>query len=164
MNYYPEPDSHIIYKVKVVLDLSNYATKKELDDSTGLDTSGLAAKKDFIALKAEADKLDINELVNVLTSLNNLKTKVDDLDVGKLKTIHVDQKKLSDVVDNEVVKNTKFNTLKTKVNTLENKIFYAATLIHINQYNTDKENIEKKIEDVDKKKYQIQAVWILQLF
>ena len=28
MSYYPEPDSHIIDKVKVVLYLSNYATKK----------------------------------------------------------------------------------------------------------------------------------------
>ena len=27
MSYYPEPDSHIRDKVKVVLDLSNYATK-----------------------------------------------------------------------------------------------------------------------------------------
>ena len=28
MNYYPEPDSYIRDKVKVVLHLSNYATKK----------------------------------------------------------------------------------------------------------------------------------------
>ena len=28
MSYYPEPDSHITDEVKVVLDLSNYATKK----------------------------------------------------------------------------------------------------------------------------------------
>ena len=28
MSYYPEPDSHIKYKVKVVLDLLNYATAK----------------------------------------------------------------------------------------------------------------------------------------
>ena len=28
MTYYPEPDIHIRDKVKVVLDLSNYATKK----------------------------------------------------------------------------------------------------------------------------------------
>ena len=28
MNYYPEPDSHIRDKVKVVLDLPNYATKE----------------------------------------------------------------------------------------------------------------------------------------
>ena len=27
MSYYPEPDNHIKGKVKVVLDLSNYATK-----------------------------------------------------------------------------------------------------------------------------------------
>ena len=72
-------------------------------------------------MKAEVDKLDINKLTNVPTSLNNLKTKIDDLDVGKLKTVPVDLKKLSDVVDNEVAKNTKFNTLKTKVNSLEKK-------------------------------------------
>ena len=70
-------------------------------------------------MKAEVDKLDINELVNVLTSLNNLKTKEDDLDACKLKTFPVDLKKLSDVVDNEVVKNRKSNLLKTKENSLE---------------------------------------------
>ena len=61
-----------------------------------------------------------------------LKTKIDDLDVGKLKTVRVDFKKLSDVVDKEVVKNSKFNTLKIKVDNLEHKIFDATTLIHIN--------------------------------
>ena len=50
------------------------------------------------------------------TSLNNLKTKVDDLDVDKLKTVPVDLKKLGKIVDNEVVKNTEFHTLKTKGN------------------------------------------------
>ena len=104
MSYYPEPDSHIRDKVKVVLKLTNYATKRELEHTTRV----------FIALKAEVDKLEINKLINVPTSLNNLKTKVDDLDVGNLKTVHVDLKRLSDVVDNEVVKKTKFNTLKAK--------------------------------------------------
>ena len=28
MNYYLEPDTHITEKVKIVLDLSNYVTKK----------------------------------------------------------------------------------------------------------------------------------------
>ena len=93
MSYYLEPDSHIRDKVKVVLNLSNYATKKELGHATGIDTSDLTAKKDFIALKAEVDKLDINKLTKVPTSLNNLKTKVDDLDLGKLKTVPVDWKK-----------------------------------------------------------------------
>ena len=94
--------------------------------------------------------------MNVPTSLKNLKTKVDDLDVGKLKTVPIDLKKLGDVVDNEVVENTKRNTLKTKVNSLEKKISDATKLIHMNKYNTDKQNLEKKIGDVDKK-YQIQV-------
>ena len=81
--------------------------KEELDHPADIDTSVLAAVKDFIALKAEADKLDINKLVNVPTILNNLKTKVDDLDVGKLKIVPVDLKKLSGIVDNEVVKHAK---------------------------------------------------------
>ena len=69
--------------------------------------------------------------MNVSTSLNNLKTKLDELDVGKLKTVPIDLKKLSDAVDNDVVKNTKLDTLKT-VNSLEKKIPDATTLIHIN--------------------------------
>ena len=45
-------------------------------------------------MKVEVDKLDVNKLVNLPTSLNNLKTKVDDLDTGKLKTVPVDLKKI----------------------------------------------------------------------
>ena len=101
-------------------------------------------------MKAAVGKLDINKLINVPTGLNNLKTRVNDLDVGKLKAVHVDLKKLSDAVDNEVVKNTKFKLIKTKVNNLDKKIPDATTVIHINQYNTDKQNFEKKIGDVDK--------------
>ena len=78
MSFYPEPDSHIRDKVKVVLDLSNYATKKELEHATGIDTSDLTTKKYFIVLKAEVDKLDIDNLTTVPTSLNNLKTKVEE--------------------------------------------------------------------------------------
>ena len=122
MSYYPEPDSHIRDKVKAALDLPNYATKKELDHATGIDTSDLATKKYFIALKAEVKKIDINKFVHVPTILNNLKTRGDGLDVGKLKTVPIDLKKLSDVVDNDVVKNTKYNTLKKKVNSLEKKV------------------------------------------
>ena len=61
-------------------------------------------------------------MVNGPTSLNNLNEKVDDLDFGKLKTVLVHLKKLSDLVDNEVVKNTKSNTLKTIINNLEYKL------------------------------------------
>ena len=52
----------------------------------------------------------------VPTSLNNFKIKVDDLDLGKLKAAPVDLKKIRDLVDNQVVKNTKFNAINTKVN------------------------------------------------
>ena len=52
-------------------------------------------------MNAEVGKLDINKLVNVSTSLGNLKTKLDDLDVAKLKTVPANLEKLSLVVDNE---------------------------------------------------------------
>ena len=55
VSYYPEPDSHIRDKVKVVLGLPSYATS------------------DFISLKAEVDKQDI--------------------DVGKLKAVPIAPKK-----------------------------------------------------------------------
>ena len=54
-------------------------------------------------------------MVNVPTILKNLKAKVVGLDVSALKTVPVDLKKLNDAVNNEVVKNTKFNTVKKKV-------------------------------------------------
>ena len=108
-------------------------------------------QKDFVAPKDEVVKLDVNKLVNVPTSLNNLKIKVDDSHVGKLKTVCVDLKKISDAVDKQVTKNTKFNTLKRKVNKLDKEIPDPTILYHINQYNTDKQSMEKKIVDVDKK-------------
>ena len=51
MSSYPEPDNHIRNKVKVVLDLSNYAKEKELNHATGVETSDLAAKKRFHCFK-----------------------------------------------------------------------------------------------------------------
>ena len=92
-------------------------------------------------MKVGIDKIYFNELGNVLTSLNNSKTKVDDLDVVKIKAFPLDLKKLSDVVDNEV----------------EKRILDSITLIHINQYNTDKKKISKRNGNVDKK-YQIKVV------
>ena len=71
-------------------------------------------------------------MFNVETTLNNLKTKLDDLDIVKLKIVPMDLKKLSDVVSKEFVKNTKFNKLNTKVNILEDKVSDATTLIGTN--------------------------------
>ena len=60
-------------------------------------------------MKAEIDKLDINELINVPTSFTNLKITEDDLDVDKLKFVPVYLKSVRDVVGKEVAKSTKFN-------------------------------------------------------
>ena len=73
-----------------------------------------------------------------------METKVDDLNVDKLKPFPVYLKKLRDVV-NKLLKVQKFNTLKTKVNRLDNKLPYATSLIHINQYNIGKTKFGKKM-------------------
>ena len=102
-----------------------YATKKESKDAIGADRSNLVDKNDFIVLKAEVDKLNVNKLVKVLCGLNDLKTKVDYFDVSKLKTFCRFEK--IDWYSKEIVKNTKFNKLNTKVNNLENEIPDAST-------------------------------------
>ena len=78
--------------VKVELDLSNYATKADLKNATGVDTFEFAKKVDLASLKSEIDKLDI----------------------GKLETTSVDLSKLSDAVKNEVVKKTVYDELVKK--------------------------------------------------
>ena len=61
--------------VKVELDLSNYATKLDLKNATGVDTSRFAKKTDLANLNSNSDKLDIDKLKNVPTNLSNLKNK-----------------------------------------------------------------------------------------
>ena len=50
-----------------------------------------------------------------------------------MQDLTVDLKQLSDVVDNEDVKNKKINILKTRVVNFRYKIPDATTLIYINQ-------------------------------
>ena len=52
-------------KLKVELDLSNYATKANLKNATGVDTSDFAKKTDLAYLKSNVGKLDIDSLKNV---------------------------------------------------------------------------------------------------
>ena len=85
-------------RVKVELDLSNYATKADLKTATGVDTSKFAKKVDLVNLKSNIDKLDIDKVKNVPTNLSNLESKVDKLDVDKLVPVPVDLSKLSDGV------------------------------------------------------------------
>ena len=86
MNYSPESEIHNRNKVKVVLDLTNYATKNNQNMLKVL-IHLIQLLKKFIASKAEFGKLDINKLFNVSTSLNTLKAKLDDLDVGELRSL-----------------------------------------------------------------------------
>ena len=56
------------------LDLSNYATKTDLKNATGVDISKFAKKVDLASLKSEVDELDIDKLEKVPTGLNSLKS------------------------------------------------------------------------------------------
>ena len=89
--YIPKPKS-LGGRVKDELDLSNYATKRDLKNATGADTSFFAKKTDLANSKSDVDKLDIDKLQNIPTNWNNLKSKVDKLDVDKLDPVPVDLK------------------------------------------------------------------------
>ena len=84
--------------------MSNYATKADLKNATGVDKSKFAKKIDLASLKSDVDKLDIVKLAKVPTGLNSFKSKVGKLDIKKLETTPVDLSKLSNVVKNHVVK------------------------------------------------------------
>ena len=117
--YFPTPSSHK-ENIKVEIDLSNYATKKEINDITHVDTSNFALK----------------------TNLANLKTEVDKLDIDKLVPIPADLSKLNNVVKNDVVKKVEYNKLVTKVNDIDTSDFVLKT-----KYVADKLELEKKITD-----------------
>ena len=72
--YLPEPKSSG-GRVSVKLHLSNYATKADLENATGSDTSNFAKKIDLANTKSNVHKLCINKLKNVPTSIRNLKVK-----------------------------------------------------------------------------------------
>ena len=87
--YFPKPKS-LGANVKVELDLSNYATKSDFKNATGVDTSDFGKKTDLANLKSDVDKLDIDKLKVAPSGLSSLKSKVDKLDIGKLETTPVE--------------------------------------------------------------------------
>ena len=95
--YFSEPKSSG-RRVKIELDWSNYTTKADLKNATGVDTSKFAKKVDLANLKSEADMLDTDKLEKVPTCLNNLKNKVVKANVDKLVSVPIDLSKLSDVI------------------------------------------------------------------
>ena len=82
MSQYFPPYRSFKGNVKVELDLSSYATKIDLKEATRINTSDFALKLNLASLEIEVDKID----------------------VGKLKTVPVGLSKLSNVVNNDVVK------------------------------------------------------------
>ena len=100
MNYFPKPNTSNKNKIKDELDLSNYETKSNLKNATGIDQLKFAKKANKLHWH-----LDIDTLQKVLSiTLNSLKSKVDKLDVEKLIPVPSNLSKLSNVVKNEVIK------------------------------------------------------------
>ena len=52
--------------IKVVLDMSSYATKTDLKNVTHVDVSSFASKTNVASLKTEVDKMDFDKLKTVL--------------------------------------------------------------------------------------------------
>ena len=78
--------------------------KRDLKNAAGVDRSNFPKKVDLASLKSNVDKLK-----NVLSDLNNLKSKVDKLDIDELVHVPVDLSKLNNVVENDVVKKDVYN-------------------------------------------------------
>ena len=79
--------------IKVELDLANYATKMYLNNITHVDVSSFANETNLAALKTEVDKIDAD----------------------KLKTTPADLTKLTNAIEDDVVKNTDYNAKVTSI-------------------------------------------------
>ena len=113
--YFPKPFRSFGGNTNVKVDLSNYATKTDLENVTHVDTSSFALK----------------------TNLGNLKTEVNKLDIDKLVPVPVDLNKLSDAVKNDVVKKAVYDKLVAKVNNIDTSEFVLKT-----KYQIDKTDLE----------------------
>ena len=69
----------------------------------------------------------------IKSDLANLKTELDKIDIDKLARVPVELSKLSDVVQNDVVKKTEYDKLVAKVNNIDTTGFVLK-----NTYDTDK--------------------------
>ena len=144
MSYYP-PYKSSSNNVKVELDLTNYATKTDLKNITHVDLSSYASGTNLTALKAEADKKDVD----------------------KLKTTPTDLAKLSNVVQNDVVKKTDYNAKVTSIegqiagitkNTIDNladitklKAVDTSNFVLKTKLASDVTTLKNKIDTVNKK-------------
>ena len=144
MSYYP-PYKSSSSNVKVKLDSTNYATKTDL---SRLIVSSFASKTNLAALKTEVDKIDVD----------------------RLKTAPVDLAKLTNAVENDLVKKTVYNTKVTSIgtqiagltkNTVDNladitklKAVDTSNFVTRTKFSADTNALDDKIDGVEKK-YQI---------
>ena len=63
--YFPKSFRSFGKNVNVKVDLSNYATKTDIENISQVDSSSFALKTNLANLKTEVDKLDIGKLVPV---------------------------------------------------------------------------------------------------
>ena len=85
--YFPELYEQSDRNIKIELDLSNYATKTNLKRRMGIDTSIVTSKTDVTELKAKIDQLDVDKLKSVT-------------DVGKLcNVVHQDVVKITYMIN-----------------------------------------------------------------
>ena len=92
--YFPIPYKSFGGDINVKVDLSNYTTKTNFKNSTGVDASKLGLR----------------------SNLPNLTAGIEKADVDKLKTVPVDLSKQSNAVNNEVAKkNTKITERESKI-------------------------------------------------
>ena len=82
--YFPKPYEPFGRDINVKVDLSNYATKADIKNVSNVDTSSFALKTSLANLKTEVDKLDIDKLKSLPKKLLNLEIKVDKLDIDLL--------------------------------------------------------------------------------
>ena len=123
--YFPKPYERFSGNINVKVDFSNYATKDDIKNITHVDTSSFGMKMNLANLKTEVDKLDIDKLVPVPADL----------------------RKLSNVVNNEVVKKTEYDKLVTKVNNIN---IGTGKFILKSDYDADKTKLENKIPNISK--------------
>ena len=131
--------------IKVELDLANYATKDDVQNITHVDVSSYATKTNLAALKSKVDKIDAD----------------------KLKITPTDLAKLTNAVENDLVKKTDYNTKVTSIenqitgitkNTLDNladitkrKAVDTNNFVSKTKLTADVNTFETKIDTVDKK-------------
>ena len=117
--YFPKPYEPFGRDINVKVNLSNYETKTDIKKISHVDFSSFALKTNLANLKIEVDKLDIDKLVPVPTEFS----------------------KLSNVVKNDVIKKTDYNSKITKI---ENKIPDISNLATKTTLNT----VENKIPNI----------------